>query len=1042
MLGSKRCSPGGFAAAALLLGLATAAFGADEPTSSGRVRITPVTSPGGAALNSLSRAIEDRFTPAVGQRYADQRLISLRPDAEDPKLFDLTTYDYASESGFEIVLDARGNEVKKTPLLRQPDLAPDELQDAMAIVSASDLWRSGIKSGDYRLYAPMPPISTSPTGQRLINVGIQAPVGDSHALLDHEIVSVHIPSESITRYGGGAPATSIASSTLLACGPPSSSCGASGTCTTGATTYQIEWPMPNPVWKVHVRRPSCTSSVQSSGTGLELTDVYYQGKMVLKRAEVPVLNVLYAGNACGPFRDWLTSENCFQATGADIFPGMRVTTGNPAPATICESGSDSGDYDGVAIHDQGTSLWLLTETSAGWYRYIMEWRLHLDGTIEPIFGFAATSNNCVCNVHYHPAYWRIEWAIDAASDGTTDDPATGIVTLEHRQPGTLDQYDPVPTEQKFIRPGIDPGSDWFRVRNPQTGTGYLLEPGSGDGNAAGDPYGKGDLWALALNANQINDPDNPDTSIGVDAWVNGEALGASKRLVTWYHATYTHDIAGGDNEPCDLVGPKLVYLQGCAGTVAADKTIYACGGAVGLSVDDYDLRGAGTVPVTVSSAHEPAPETVVLNESPAGSGHFTGSIGTTTGPAVNGDGLLSIADGDTVTVRYVDASACGTPNVTVEKSAAIDCAGPAITNVRAVSITSTSASIAWDTNEPATSLVHYGTAPPGGSSASATALVTDHSLLLTGLSPCTLYYYWVESADQAGNALMTNSGGGYFAFITGSTGIPTGYTSTDTPIPIPDSSSATSTINVPDTYGVEDANVSLSIAHSYDSDLVLSLISPIGTTVTLSNRRGGSGDNYTGTIFDDEAATPISAGSPPFTGSFTPDSPLSAVDGQGAAGAWQLKATDMAAIDTGTINTWTLTLSHSGTCASLPLPPPVPDGTVGQAMTATRLVPDGSSLHLLWDTATCPASNYHLLYGTLATVGAHAPGGAVCGLGPAGAYDWSGAPSGDLWFLVASEDAAGKEGTWGTTSAGAPRGGTTASGLCGCTSRSNDASCP
>ena len=43
--------------------------------------------------------------------------------------------------------------------------------------------------------------------------------------------------------------------------------------------------------------------------------MYYRDRLILKRAEVPVLNVLYEGNTCGPYRDWLDSEDCFQAPG-------------------------------------------------------------------------------------------------------------------------------------------------------------------------------------------------------------------------------------------------------------------------------------------------------------------------------------------------------------------------------------------------------------------------------------------------------------------------------------------------------------------------------------------------------------------------------------------------------------------------------------------------------------------------------------------------------------------------------------------------------
>ena len=83
--------------------------------------------------------------------------------------------------------------------------------------------------------------------------------------------------------------------------------------------------------------------------------------------------------------------------------------------------------------------------------------------------------------------------------------------------------------------------------------------------------------------------------------------------------------------------------------------------------------------------------------------------------------------------------------------------------------------------------------------------------------------------------------------------------------------------------------------------------------MVLANRRGGSGDNFTDTVFDDEAATAIGAGSAPFTGSFRPEQPLSAFDGKPVDGTWKLRISDQAAQDIGTLNSWGIT-RRSPTC--------------------------------------------------------------------------------------------------------------------------------
>ena len=60
----------------------------------------------------------------------------------------------------------------------------------------------------------------------------------------------------------------------------------------------------------------------------------------------------------------------------------------------------------------------------------------------------------------------------------------------------------------------------------------------------------------------------------------------------------------------------------------------------------------------------------------------------------------------------------------------------------------------------------------------------------------------------------------------------------------------------------------------------------------LSDRNGGSGSNYTNTVFDDDAGAGISSGSAPFEGVFTPDGDLNDFNGLSALGDWKLVVTD------------------------------------------------------------------------------------------------------------------------------------------------------
>ncbi len=150
----------------------------------------------------------------------------------------------------------------------------------------------------------------------------------------------------------------------------------------------------------------------------------------------------------------------------------------------------------------------------------------------------------------------------------------------------------------------------------------------------------------------------------------------------------------------------------------------------------------------------------------------------------------------------------------------------------------------------------------------------------------------------------------------GTTLVPVNFTN-NTVVAIPDnnttgaSSSVTVSGIVPATLATNSvAKVKINITHTYDADLNVSLISPSGTTILLSNSRGGSGDNFVNTEFVATGGTAIASGAAPFTGLFIPDQPFSSLTGL-ANGTWTLKVVDHAGADVGTINNWTLSVNNT-----------------------------------------------------------------------------------------------------------------------------------
>ncbi|WP_040279344.1 zinc-dependent metalloprotease [Psychroserpens damuponensis] len=137
------------------------------------------------------------------------------------------------------------------------------------------------------------------------------------------------------------------------------------------------------------------------------------------------------------------------------------------------------------------------------------------------------------------------------------------------------------------------------------------------------------------------------------------------------------------------------------------------------------------------------------------------------------------------------------------------------------------------------------------------------------------------------------------------------YVATGLPVVISASGSNdyTSTITITDDLPVEDVNVTVNIDHDWIRDIRVTLTSPNGTEVILTNNIGldGAGE-YLNTIFDQEASLAIEDQVSPFSGTFTPLEDLSVIYGEMSAGDWVLTVTDLFNIDGGNFNAFELEL--------------------------------------------------------------------------------------------------------------------------------------
>jgi hypothetical protein len=370
----------------------------------------------------------------------------------------------------------------------------------------------------------------------------------------HEIVAVNMISRKVTRFApserGRAPKCSAAHNPI--CGLPYS--GQQTASNVAGSVWVTVTQGGAAVWKFLAIRPAASSG--TNGSGVELRFLDYRGKRVLYRAHVPVLNVKYNANACGPYRDWQNQEGMIQANGTNVAPGFRLC---PTPATtILDTGNDAGNFLGVAIYVQGQEVVLVSEMQAGWYRYVSEWRLHTDGTIRPRFGFSAVQSSCVCTIHHHHVYWRLDFDIRTVANN---------IVREFNDPPIIGSSNWHDKTYEIRRPRDPAHRRKWRVENLATREAYDIIPGPSDGVAtamADWPFPRGDVWILRYRGTEIDDgvvATGPPYEAGIDPWVNGEPVKGAD-IVLWYGAHFTHDIT--HDEPGHFghtVGPDLKRVR-------------------------------------------------------------------------------------------------------------------------------------------------------------------------------------------------------------------------------------------------------------------------------------------------------------------------------------------------------------------------------------------------------------------------------------------------------------------------------------------------
>ncbi len=261
--------------------------------------------------------------------------------------------------------------------------------------------------------------------------------------------------------------------------------------------------------------------------------------------------------------------------------------------------------------------------------------------------------------------------------------------------------------------------------------------------------------------------------------------------------------------------------------------------------------------------------------------------------------------------------------------------------------TAVTGSLRVDRDDWARITLRSGQWPDLAAGASAEMLEPFYELTVAPDAPCGQMLHFTQTTDSA----ETEAQDSRFA-------IPIGNLERDypdgPPLDLPSSflGARESPQDVPDEALVGEVDVSVDITHGDVSELLVILVSPAGTQVTLHNR-SHAGDQDLKLRYDRDRQ---------------PDGPGSLDDfkGEAAQGTWTLLVNDNreSAVPPGRLNGWTLHLraDRALECSPLECSDPLPGSTTG-----LRIRRQGGDLVHSWQ-ATVGAAGYHLLESDVATM--------------------------------------------------------------------------
>ncbi len=254
------------------------------------------------------------------------------------------------------------------------------------------------------------------------------------------------------------------------------------TCT--APEIRVAWPSTvNPIWDMCY--VAYANSSGPRGSGLELRRVHYNGRLVLKKANAPMLFAEYTSSTC--YRDWKDDPEDFLALPSmrDQIGTLTGAAGEFRPTTSCDRSqhptisygdcpfqlpgrSASDCFSGVAIENRGDHVVLTAHYNAAWYLYSSRFFFFADGSFSPEFGFGNRDGTGNGTTHWHHNYWRLDFDIEGpANDVILEDGVVQTIEFATRRCNAA------------TTPACASERRW-QVRDTVTNRGYQLTPSAAD----------------------------------------------------------------------------------------------------------------------------------------------------------------------------------------------------------------------------------------------------------------------------------------------------------------------------------------------------------------------------------------------------------------------------------------------------------------------------------------------------------------------------------------------------------------------------------